>query len=449
MPTWTGAPETRYVPVADADVAYQVVGEGAYDLLHFYGLGAHIDLIWEAPVASGFVRRLASFSRLILFNRRGTGASDAVTGDAIPTWEDWTDDVHAVLDAAGSERTAIFASLDGGPIALLYAAMHPERVSALVLHTTAARYTQTSDYPIGATPDEVTSLVELVRSSWGTPEFVSLTAPSMAGDQEYLRFGAKWFRASGTPRAAATQFEYTLRNLDVRHVLPLIQVPTLVLHVKDNILCPIEHGHYLGEHIPGATFLEVPGSDIAITPVHLDVADTVAQFLTGHVPAVEPTRILATVLFTDIVGSTERAAIEGDAKGRALLDSHDHLVREQLRRFSGREINTTGDGFLASFDGPARAIRCARALIQAAGELGIEIRAGLHSGECELRGDDLAGLSVHIAARIGALAGSGEVVVSATVKDLVIGSGIQFDDRGEHFLKGVPGAWRLFAVTHA
>jgi class 3 adenylate cyclase len=437
------------VTVSGADVAYQVVGDGVNDLLHFYGLGAQIDLIWEAPVASGFVRRLASFSRLILFNRRGTGASDAVAGDAIPTWEDWADDVQAVLDAAGSERTAIYASLDGGPIALLYAAMHPERVSALVLHTTAARYMQADDYPIGATADEVAGFVDLMRAGWGTPELIGAMAPSMAHDTEYLRFGAKWLRASSTPRSAATQFEYTLRNLDVRHVLSLIQVPTLVLHVKDNFLCPVEHGRYLAEHIPGATFLEVQGSDVAITPTHLDVADTVSQFLTGHSPIIEPTRILATVLFTDIVGSTKHTATAGDAKWRSLLDSHDRLVREQLRRFGGREINTTGDGFLAAFDGPARAIRCARAITDAADDLDIEIRAGLHTGECEVRGDDLAGMSVHIAARIGALANPHEVLVSATVKDLVIGSGITFGDRGEHDLKGVPGKWRLYAAAGA
>ena len=437
---------TQYVAVGDADVAYQVVGDGPIDLVYFYGTGAHIELLWDAPLAPAFLARLASFSRVILFNRRGTGASDGVPRNAIPTWEEWTEDLGAVLDAAGSKRTAIFATLDGGPIAILFAAMHPERVSALVLLTTTARYLVADDYPIGATPEVADAVVKTIEDLWGTPELLRMVNPSMAEHSEFLEFGARWFRASATPRTAATQFNYMLRSLDVRDSLELIQVPTLVLHVREGMLLPIAHGRYIADHINGARFVELPGGDTAITPDNFVVADEVAEFLTGYRPEVEIERVLTTVVFSDIVGSTELAASLGDERWRALLDAHDRAVRKELHRSRGREIKTTGDGFFASFDGPARAIRCADAVIGATRELGIEVRIGLHTGECEVRGDDLGGLAVHIAARIGALARPGEVLVSSTVKDLVVGSGIGFDDRGMHTLKGVPDPWRLLAV---
>jgi class 3 adenylate cyclase len=351
-----------------------------------------------------------------------------------------------VLDAAGSTRTAIFATLDGGPIAMLFAAMHPERVSALILLTTTARYLEADDYTIGATPEVAGTVVKTIERLWGTPELLRISSPSMADHSEFLEFGAKWFRASATPRTAATQFDYMLRSLDVRAALSLIQVPTLVLHARESVLFPIAHGLYLAEHINGARFVELPGGDTAITPNNYVVADEVAEFLTGYRPEVEIERVLTTVVFSDIVGSTELAASLGDERWRALLDAHDRAVRNELRRFRGREIKTTGDGFFVSFDGPARAIRCAEAVIKATRELGIDVRIGLHTGECEARGDDLGGLAVHIAARIGALARPGEVLVSSTVKDLVVGSGIVFDDRGTHSLKGVPDPWRLLAV---
>jgi class 3 adenylate cyclase len=346
----------------------------------------------------------------------------------------------------GSKRTAIFATLDGGPIAVLFAAMHPERVSALILLNTTARYLVADDYPIGATPEVVDAVVKTIEELWGTPELLRLVNPSMAEHHEFLQFGAKWFRASATPRTAATQFNYMLRSLDVRDALALVQVPTLVLHVRESVLLPIAHGRYIAEHINGAQFVEVPGGDTAITPGNYVVADEVAEFLTGDRPEVDIDRVLTTVVFSDIVGSTELAASLGDERWRALLDAHDRAVRKELRRFRGREIKTTGDGFFASFDGPARAIRCAEAVINATRDLGIDIRVGLHTGECEVRGDDLGGLAVHIAARIGALAGPGEVLVTSTVKDLVVGSGIVFDDRGTRALKGVPDPWRLLAV---
>jgi class 3 adenylate cyclase/alpha-beta hydrolase superfamily lysophospholipase len=438
-------PETRYVAVGDADVAYQTIGEGPIDLLFCYGLGGHVEFMWQIPSVAAFLNRLASGFRLIVFDRRGTGASDGVPRNAVPTLEDWTEDMAAVLDATGSGRAAIFATLDTGPIAILYAAMHPERVSGLALLNTSARFLEADDYPIGFTQVAADELVQAFATAWGTPELVALANPS--ADAEFVQLTAPVLRASATPRSAAAQYHNVMRN-DVRQALPLIRVPTLVLNVRDQPLVPVAQGRYLAQHIDGATFVELPGSDLSFTPANLVIADEIAEFLTGERPVLEVERILTTVLFTDIVGSTERAGSLGDQRWRTLLDAHDRAVRDQLRRFRGREINTTGDGFVASFDGPARAIHSAKAIIEATARLGIELRTGLHTGECEVRGDDLAGLAVHIAARVSALATPGEVLVSGTVKDLVVGSGIEFTDRGEHQLKGVPGTWKLFAVSH-
>jgi class 3 adenylate cyclase len=409
-------------------------------------MGSHIEFAWESPAYADFFLRLASFSRLIMFDRRGMGSSDGISRNAIPTWEEWTEDIVAVLNAAESKRAAILAATDSGPISLLLAAMHPELVSALVLFNTSARYLEADDYPIGATSEVVDATVQFIEALWGTDELTRIGNPSMAEDAEWIRFTSRVIRSSATPRTAAAQFDYVLRN-DVRQALPLIQAPTLVLHVGQNSLVPIAHGHYIAEHIDGATFVELPGGDSTTTPELYVIADEIAEFLTGERPVVEIERVLTTVLFTDIVGSTEHAASLGDGPWHALLDDHDRRIREQLRRFGGREINTTGDGFVISFDGPARAIRCAQAIITAATDLGIALRAGLHTGECEVRGDNLGGLAVHIAARIGSLAASGEVLVSRTVKDLVVGSGIEFIDRGSHQLRGVPDLWQLFAVS--
>jgi class 3 adenylate cyclase len=286
----------------------------------------------------------------------------------------------------------------------------------------------------------------MVASTWGTPELTRLTNPSLSGDDEYVRSFARMARSSATPRAAAAQYEYILRS-DVRQALPLIQAPTMIFNTKENPLVSVERGRYVADHINGAAFVEVPGGDLGLTPANYWMIDEIAAFLTGEHLVVEADRILTTVLFTDIVGSTARAASLGDRQWRSLLDSHDRTVRDQLRRFRGREINTTGDGFVASFDGPARAIRCARAIAEATSKLGIELHLGMHTGECEVRGDDLGGLAVHIASRVAKLAGPGEVLVSGTVKDLVVGSGIEFTERGEHKLKGVPGTWRLYGLT--
>jgi class 3 adenylate cyclase len=441
-------PTTQYVTVGDADVAYLVVGDGPVDILYFYGLGSHIEVLRTSPGFASFLRRLAAFGRVIFFDRRGTGASDAVARTAIPTIEDWTEDIHAVLDAAGSRQAAIIAAVDAGPIAMLYAATHPERVRALVLLNTTARYLRADDYPIGFTSDEVDALVAMLGSTWGTLEFARAVNPGL-DDDEYLDGVASWARQAATPRTAAAQYDYILNQLDVRPALGLVQAPTRVLHVADSPIVPFAHGRFVAEHIEGATLVEIPGGSLSMTPNLDALFDETVAFLTGDRLPVDVDRVLTSVLFTDIVASTAQAAALGDKRWRARLDDHDRIVRHELRRFRGREIKTTGDGFVASFDGPARAIRCARATIDALRPLGMEIRVGLHTGECEVRGDDLSGLAVHIAARVGALASSGEVLVSRTVKDLVVGSGIQFGDRGQHAFKGVPGLWELFAVARA
>jgi class 3 adenylate cyclase len=325
--------------------------------------------------------------------------------------------------------------------------MHPERVDALVLVNTAARLLEDTDYPIGVSSEAIDAFSAAVGQTWGTAAQVTLAAPSLTDDAEWVRFLASMGRASMTPRTAAAQADYVMRSNDVRQALPLIHAPTLVLHTVENTVVPIECGRYIAEQIPDATLIELPGSDLGPAAHLSTLADEIGRFLTGEQPAVEIERILTTVVFTDIVGSTERAAALGDERWHALLDAHDRLVREQLRRFRGTEINTTGDGFLISFDGPARAIRCAREIVDATFGLGLAIRIGIHTGECETRGDDLGGLAVHIAARVSATADPGEILISRTVVDLVAGSGLEFTHRGDHDLKGVPGTWRLYSVT--
>ena len=361
----------------------------------------------------------------------------------MPTWEDWADDVRAVLDAAGSQRAVVFAENDGGPTGLLFTAMQPERVSALILANTSARRLRADDYPIGLAPEAVDLVVEGTRFAWGNPDTVPMVFPSRANDPEFGQWVAKLMRAAATPRNGAAQFRYIIESLDAREALPLIQVPTLVLRTKDNRFFSSEQVRYLADRIDGAKFVEVPGGDVGVL-TSATALEEIAEFLTGERPPVEVDRILTTLLFTDIVGSTERAASMGDQAWRSLLDAHDRTVRDHLRRFRGKEINTTGDGFVASFDGPARAIRCGLSIAEATRPLGIDLHLGLHTGECEVRGDDLGGLAVHIAARVAACAAPGEVLVSGTVKDLVAGSRIDFVDRGEHELKGVPGSWRLY-----
>jgi class 3 adenylate cyclase/alpha-beta hydrolase superfamily lysophospholipase len=440
-----GHPETKYVTVGGAQVAYQVAGQGPEDLVFCHALGWQLDLSWQVPFGTEFMGRLRGARRVIDFDRRGSGASDPVPLNAIPTWEELAEDLTAVLDDVGSQGAAVMGILETGPIALLYAAMHPERVSHLILMSTAARYMAADDYPFGMSSEAIDSFVGVLGATWGTDDFIRLAVPSIADDAEVVAAYARMYRASATPRSAAAQYDYFLRTVDIRSFLPLVQAPTLVLQASETGLMPVEHGRYLAEHLPRATLIEWPGAELG--PVDVDTtASDIIEFLTGERP-VDVNRILTTVLFTDIVGSTERSASIGDQRWRSLLDAHDRAVREQLRRFKGREINTTGDGFVVSFDGPGRAIRCALAINQAMTPIGVDLRIGLHTGECEVRGDDLGGLAVHIAARIAALATSQEILVSSALKDLVIGSGIEFTERGHYDLKGVPGTWNLYAVT--
>jgi class 3 adenylate cyclase len=437
-------PKTQYVTVGDSEVAYQVLGDGPLDLIFFTGIGSHLEFIWDW--AGPFLRRLASFSRLVLFDRRGTGASDPVALNAIPTWEEATEDVLAVLDAVRSEHAAIYAEADAGPIAVLFAATHPDRVSALVLGNTSARLVADDDYPIGLSVDNVEAILDLFALQWGTAELVTLVAPDLAQDKELVELLARQWRSALTPRAAGALWR-TLLEADVRDALSSLQAPTLILHATESDIVPLSHGRYLADHIAGARLLERPGRATGFIPASYPAtAEHVAEFLTGTISPVAIDRMLTTILFSDIVSSTTQLVDVGDEAWRRVLDDHDRVVREQLRLYRGREINTTGDGFVVSFDGPARGIHCAQAITEALATLGLEVRIGLHCGECEVRGDDLVGLAVHIAARVGSLAGPGEVLVSGTVRDLVAGSDIDFDGHGEHVLKGVPGSWKLFSV---
>jgi class 3 adenylate cyclase len=446
------APETQYVTVGDAQIAYQVIGDGPIDLVYHHGF-CHLDLQWDVVSEAAWNRGLASFSRLIMFDRRGSGASERIPLGEFPTWEVWNADLLAVLDAVGSPSAALFAELEAGPMAIMFAAAHPERVTALVLGNTYARNAGAPDYPIGLSAPVVDELSEFLESMWGKTEGLQAFMPSLANSPAELASLARLARAAATPRIAGSQFRYINGQLDAREALPLLSMPTLVVHNRaalglDPVTQQAARAQYLAEHIPGARYLEVPGDDaFFFAGDHAVVLDAVAEFLTGQRGPVATDRFLTTVMFTDIVGSTEHAVSRGDQRWRELLDAHDRSVRDLLRRYAGREIKTTGDGFLACFDGPARAIDCAAEITHFAHMLGIEVRAGLHTGECERRGDDIAGFAVHVAARVGALAGPGEVLVSRTVTDLVAGAGLTFTDRGEHPLKGIPDTWHLFAAN--
>jgi class 3 adenylate cyclase len=441
------APLTEYAAVGDTEVAYQVFGYGSVDVLYFYGLGSHVDLQWDLP-SYRLVTAFVPFSRVIQFDRRGTGASGG-SREKPPLWEEWIDDVRAVLTAAKSERVTIVAEADAGPIAMLFAAAHPEQVSALVLANTSPRYLVDDDYPIGMAPETLDVFVDMISNLWGTEELARVAVPAIADDATYVAAFARLLRGAATPRTAAAQYRYILESLDVRSALPLIQAPTLVLHNDRNPVVPVEHGRYLAQRIERSKFVVLSSEGVNLDG---DLNKTVAElteFLTGDRPQVQIDRVFTTILFTDIVGSTERVVAIGDQRWRSLLNAHDRAVRHELRRFRGREIGTRGDGFVASFDGPARAIRCAVAICEAMRPLGLLVRVGLHCGECEVRGTELDGLSVHIAARVSALASPEEILVTSSVKDMVVGSGIEFDDRGLHSLKGLPNPWQLLAVTSA
>jgi class 3 adenylate cyclase len=436
------APETRYARSGEIHIAYQVVGEGPIDLVFVPSWISQVEHYWEEPAVARYFNRMASFSRLIMFDRRGSGLSDPVL--TAPTLEEQMDDVVAVMDAAGSERAAVFAQLEGGAMAAMFAATRPERTGALILYEAMPRMSWAPDYDWPLRIEEREAYVRTGR--WGDGSRILGLAPHAADNDRLRRWFAKLERLAASPGTAARLMRWN-GEIDVRAVLPSIQAPTLVLHRAGDAFIDIRHSRYLAEHIPGARYLELPGTDaLSFGSESERLLDEVEHFLTGARKLPDPERILATVMFSDIVDSTRRAAELGDRTWRQLLETLEEVVAGELDRFRGQAIKTMGDGFLATFDGPARAIRCAVAIKQAMAEFGLDVRSGLHTGEIEVMGADVGGIAVHIGARVGAIAGSGEVLVSGTVKDLVVGSGIVFADRGEYELKGVPGTWRLFAV---
>ena len=440
----SATPETRYAKSGDVNIAYQVMGEGPFDLVLISGFVSHLDLDLEETRMAYFLGRLASFSRLIRFDKRGTGLSDRPGG--LPDIETRMDDVRAVMDAVGSERAALLGYSEGGPMSCLFAATYPERTSALVIYASyAKRQDPDDDYPWASSSSERRVYAEQMERDWGVDADLGSMAPN--ADAALRAWWARRARAAASPAAAR---DLILMNsmIDTRAVLPTIRVPTLVLHRSGDRDSRVEEGRYLAEHIPGARFVELAGEDHFVSIDADQIVDEVEEFLTGTRPVRKPDRVLATVLFTDIVGSSERASELGDRAWGELLAAHHALVRRELERFQGREVDTTGDGFLATFDGPARAVRCAYAIQQSMSELGLEIRAGLHTGEVELADGNVTGIAVHTGARVAALAGPGEVLVSSTVKDLVAGSELEFEEHGTHELKGV-GEWRLYAVSNA
>jgi class 3 adenylate cyclase/alpha-beta hydrolase superfamily lysophospholipase len=439
-------PETRYAKGPGGDIAYQVVGDGPVDLVIVPGWLSHVDLLWEDPGWSKFIAEFASFARVIQYDKLGTGASDPIV--EVPTLESRADELHAVLDAAGSDRPAFFGFSQGGPISVMFAATYPQRVRALIIFGSFVSGSLEDDGSPGRT--KWIALLHRVRESvehWGEGSTVDWAAPSISHSRRYRQAIAAFERASMSPRMALLGWEAHLRQMNVRDVLGSVHVPTLVLHRKGEAI-PIEFAHEFAENIPSARLVELEGVDHFPSIGDItSITGEVEEFLTGHRHQAPADRVLATVMFTDIIDSTRRAAEIGDRSWRRLLEQHDQITHAEVGRFRGRVIKSTGDGFLATFDGPTRAVRCAAKLAKRMPELGIEIRSGLHTGECELRGDDIGGIAVHIGARVAALAGAGEVLVSNTVKDLVNGSGITFRGRGTHELKGLPGEWQLFSPS--
>ena len=438
--------DVRYAKSGDLHIAYHVIGDGPPDLVLVPGFTWHLECAWEHPGFAAMWQRVASFCRLITIDKRGTGLSDRVPNDALPTLEDRMDDVRAVLDAVGSTQAALIGFWEGGPMCTLFAATYPERTRALVLHAVPAAFRPSEDYPWALDDKLHAATLSFLDTSWGRGWFLAQLMPSLAGDEHALRWCARMERMSASPGAAMALVNMN-RDVDVRHVLPAIRVPTLVLNPRDDPVVPTAAGRYIAERIPGAKFVELPGRDHLpwIGNTELVIAE-LREFLTGVRHEVEIDRVLATILFVDIVGSTARAAALGDTGWRALLDAFYGAARSEIDRFRGRQTKTTGDGLLATFDGPARAIRCADAIRQVSRALCLDVRAGLHTGECEMRGDDVGGLAVHIGARVADQAAGGEILVSSTVRDLVAGSGIAFEPRGTPTLKGVPGEWQVFSA---
>jgi class 3 adenylate cyclase len=439
------APVARYAKSGDLHIAYAVEGDGPIDIVWVPPWISHVEYLWAEPTLERFGKRLTKFARVITFDRRGSGLSDPFWG--APTLEEQMDDVLAVMDAAGSEEAAICGTLEGGPMAALFAATYPDRVSALVLYATFARATWAPDYdwawPAERRDEEMDALV----ARWGQGLVASGVAPSMRGEAGFMDWAGRLERLAASPGTIRRIIDL-IGAYDVRDVLPSIRVPTLVMHREHDTFIKVEHSRYIASKVPGARYVELEGEDNMFSLGDSEaIIGEIEEFLTGTRHEREPDRMLATVLFTDICDSTRRAAEMGDRGWRFLLERHDALFRQALDRHRGREVKRTGDGFLATFDGPARAIRCAASVAEAMGTLGLQIRAGLHTGELEVMDGDLGGLAVHIASRVMSQAAPNEVLVSGTVKDLVVGSGIEFEDRGETELRGVPGEWRLFAVN--
>jgi pimeloyl-ACP methyl ester carboxylesterase len=443
----TEMPETRYAKSGDCHIAYQVVGRGPIDVVFVMGFVSHVEHAWDDPRMAHFFRRIASFARLILFDKRGTGMSDAVPLLQLPTLEQRMDDVRAVMDAAGSQRAALVGVSEGGPLSLLFAATYPERTAAMVVIGSYARVAWAADYAFGTKPEVWSAMLDRMEQGWGKGVLLSAFAPSLAQDAAARAGWARYQRQASSPGATAALVRMAY-EIDARAILPSIRVPTLVLHRAGDRMIPVEHARYLARHIPAAQYVELPGADHFFFTGDADAyLDRIEEFVTGERHVRESDRVLATVLFADIVGSTERAAQLGDARWHTLLDSFYGVARRQLERFRGREVDSAGDGFFATFDGPARAVRCGAAIGSGVRPLGLALRIGVHTGECEVMGAKVGGIAVHIGARVAAQAQAGEVLVSGTVKDLVAGSGIGFDDRGAHVLKGVPGEWRLYAAS--
>jgi len=437
-------PRTQYAKSGDVHIAYQAIGDGATDLVLAPGVVSNIEVMWEEPTWATFLRRLSSFARVVVFDRRGMGSSDRRVD--LPTLEIQMDDLRAVMDAAGSERATLVGVDDGGAMTALFAASFPDRANALVLYASLARYSYTPTYPEGFGPSVRDRLEEFYENRWASGDDIAILVPSRAGDKDFARWWGRLQRLNTSPAEAIALLNYVW-DLDVRAILGTIRVPTVVIHRRGDRFVPVQHGRYLAQHIPGASYCELDGTDhVPWAGDSESIVGEIEELVTGIRSPPERNRVLATVLFTDIVDSTAHLTKLGDAGWRTVLDRHDALVEHALERYRGRKVNPTGDGLLATFDGPARAVHCACAIRDGVEALGIEVRAGVHTGEVELRGDDLVGVAVHVGARVAAIADRGEVLVTRTVTDLVAGSGLTFADRGEHDLKGLPGTWHVYAV---
>ena len=439
-------PQTRYASSGDISIAYQVLGSGPFDLVLVHGWVSHLDMQWEEPHLAAFLSRLASFARLIILDKRGTGLSDRVALTELPTLEQRMDDLRAVMDAADSEKATLFGISEGGAMCLLFAATYPRRVRSVLTFGSYAKRIRTADYPWAPTREERETAYADIPHTWGTTRGMETVFSSMIGDPAFDEWLGAYFRAAASPASAVALLRMN-SEADIRAILPTVRVPALIMNRIEDGDVRAEEARYISSRIPGATLKTFPGADHVPWVGHTeDILGEIEEFLTGSRSAATSDRVLATILSTDIAGSTELVTRLGDRNWRELLERHHAVVRRELQRYRGREIDTAGDGFFAAFDGPARAIRCAQAVVGETAKLGVEVRAGLHTGECEVLGDKLTGIAVHTAARVAAAASPGEVLVSATVRDLVAGSGITFAERGEHALKGLPDRLRLFAV---